>query len=324
MGFSNAVSRKIDMTNSDAFEDSSGPDEADANSRAVAMSAVVEDIDADSASAMTASRFNYETVDREVADKLRDRASRISSLNTKATETILAVGRELIQAKAQIDHGDFAGWVEAEAHISIRAAQHYMAVARFADQENKSATISLFAPATAYRLVSKSVPHEIRTAVLERAEAGDILPDNEITDMIDRAKEARKPIIKEKRRVESKRFREQRRLHREEWEAREKREKEADEAKARSILQNLGLDNVRSFLEALGNDYRRLRVLDHLEAIASESENAAAATAPEAYHPSEDEKRRGGFRTAYVSANERAAKEATPPSTGVEIEHRAE
>jgi hypothetical protein len=78
-------------------------------------------------------RFDYESVACDIADKLRDRASRISSLNAKATETILAIGRELVLAKAQIDHGDFECWVETEALISIRAAQNYMAVARFAE-----------------------------------------------------------------------------------------------------------------------------------------------------------------------------------------------
>jgi hypothetical protein len=121
--------------------------------------------------------FDYGTVAPEVAIKLRDRADKISILNAKATATILAVGRELIQAKVQIGHGDFECWVETAAHISIRAAQNYMAVARFADAEGKSATIALFAPSTAYRLVSKSTPPEIRAEVLERAESGDIVPD---------------------------------------------------------------------------------------------------------------------------------------------------
>lgn len=231
---------------------------------------------------MSTAIFDYASVTREVAGKLRDRASKISSLNARATETILAVGRELILAKAQIEHGDFECWVETEARISIRAAQHYMAVARFADEENKSATIALFAPATAYRLVSKTTPPQIRAEILERAESGDIVPDNAITDMIRRAnfekEQARAPVVKARQRTESKKRREEQLRQQQQHEARQQREQEEIQESATAFLTLVDTDTARGILEALGDGYVAIRVIQEIRSRIAAADAAAAAT----------------------------------------------
>ena len=144
-----------------------------------------------------------------------------------------------------------------------------MSIARFVDMQNKSATVALFAPATAYRLVAKNTPADVRDEVLGRAEAGEVLADGTVCDMIRKAVDERKAakvnLLREKAKSERKKLRHEHSRHQQQYEAQLKREEEHALACAETIIDQFGADVARSFLKHLGNDaWRVIRKLDGL------------------------------------------------------------
>ncbi|MCK0197755.1 DUF3102 domain-containing protein [Ancylobacter sp. 6x-1] len=88
-----------------------------------------------------------------------------------AAESIIEVGRELIQQKKDIGHGNFLAWIEAEFGMSDQTARNMMRVADLYGDKVKSV---LDLPATAlYALAAPSTPDPVREAVIERAATGE-------------------------------------------------------------------------------------------------------------------------------------------------------
>ena len=101
------------------------------------------------------------------------RARRIRSLQSRARGAIKEIGKELIAAKSEMEHGEWLPWRKDNFGWSERSAQNYMNVA-VAFRSRKSETVadldSLAIDARAlYFLASKSVPEEVRTEALELA-----------------------------------------------------------------------------------------------------------------------------------------------------------
>ncbi|MBA2400593.1 MAG: DUF3102 domain-containing protein [Bradyrhizobium sp.] len=202
-------------------------------------------------------RFNYDVLTDDLATTLRASAGRILRLTSTATETIMEIGRELILAREQIDHGGFELWIEHELSIGMRTAQNYMSVARLADDQGKSATVALLPPSTAYRLAAKSTPAEIRDYIIRRAEVGEIVTDGTVRDMITKKKSNKKVLIqrthsKAEHRKKSKKIREREVREHLERQARERLREEKKDQTASSIVRKLGRENVATLLEEIG------------------------------------------------------------------------
>ena len=76
--------------------------------------------------------------------------------------------------------------MQSEVGIAVRTAQAYMAAARLADA--KGATIALLPPTTVHRLAQKSAPMKVVETVVSQAEAGKIVPDTAVVEMLTEAK----------------------------------------------------------------------------------------------------------------------------------------
>ncbi|MDB5627834.1 MAG: hypothetical protein JWQ51_174 [Tardiphaga sp.] len=120
---------------------------------------------------------------------LRDRAIEIRAMIARSVTDIIDIGRKLMLAKSDLQHGGFEQWVEKEVGIAARTAQAYVSAARLAD--GKGATVALLPPATVYRLAAKSTPAEVIDDVLNRAKAGEMVPDRDVIGMIAEAKAQR-------------------------------------------------------------------------------------------------------------------------------------
>src|SRR5687767_13506984 len=74
--------------------------------------------------------FNYDLVAEDYQATLMAAAERIRNRAHRACTDIIEIGQDLLTIKAELDHGLFLGWIEAEFRWSDRTAAYYMAVAR--------------------------------------------------------------------------------------------------------------------------------------------------------------------------------------------------
>src|SRR5437762_13115131 len=84
--------------------------------------------------------FNYDCLDKKQANTLRRSAERIRKTGHDA---FLEIGRELLQAKEWLDHGQFVQWVESECHLGIRTAQREMQAAQVVAKNDKFAPLAV-------------------------------------------------------------------------------------------------------------------------------------------------------------------------------------
>lgn len=122
--------------------------------------------------------FNYGVLSAEKAASARAAAERIRGRMQLAAESIIEVGRELIEQKKALGHGNFLPWIEAEFGMSQDTAGRFMNVAgRLGDKFRSVRNM----PATAlYALAAPSTPEPVREAVLERAASGEKVTAKEI------------------------------------------------------------------------------------------------------------------------------------------------
>jgi len=86
----------------------------------------------------------------------------------RTAEDILAIGEDLIRAKALVGHGSFGAWLDAEFSLSRRNAEQFMAAAR--RFRGKSEAISHLPAGAVLELSAPSVPDEL----VERVISGEV------------------------------------------------------------------------------------------------------------------------------------------------------
>lgn len=128
--------------------------------------------------AVVVAGFDYGALAPEKAAAARASAERIRGRMQLAAESIIEVGRELIDQKKALGHGNFLPWIEAEFGMSDETARKWMLAAselggKFQPGWNL--------PITAlYALAAPSTPEPVREEVLERAAKGEKVTAKEI------------------------------------------------------------------------------------------------------------------------------------------------
>jgi hypothetical protein len=69
--------------------------------------------------------YDYSQLDTETAFSLQAKASRTRSLLKRTSEDILEIGKLLLEAKAQLPHGQYLPWIKAELGISQSTAWRF-------------------------------------------------------------------------------------------------------------------------------------------------------------------------------------------------------
>jgi hypothetical protein len=122
---------------------------------------------------------------------LADRAQRIRDLVGVARTCIIEIGRELIAAKADLAHGQWLPWLDAEFGWSDNTAHRYMQVARAFQIPHSGEFGELTIDATAlYALSAPDVPQAVRDEALSRAEDGERITKTEADQMVADARQA--------------------------------------------------------------------------------------------------------------------------------------
>jgi len=130
---------------------------------------------------------------------LKEAASRIRSARARASQDIIAIGRDLIAVKERLGHGNFLPWIEREFGMSEDTAQNLMRVA--ANIGDQIPNGSVFQPTVLYELAAPSTPPEVRTEVIERVKAGETVTVRDVKEKKRKAastKKSRKPKAKPK------------------------------------------------------------------------------------------------------------------------------
>lgn len=114
--------------------------------------------------------FDYGTLAVEQAEDARAAAERIKARTSAA---ILDTGRDLIEIKGLLDHGQFERWLRAEFGMTPRTGQNYMRAALLV--ADKSETVSYLPAATVYEIAR--APARVQDHVLNRLASGEIGAD---------------------------------------------------------------------------------------------------------------------------------------------------
>ena len=109
--------------------------------------------------------------DIQAEPRLIDIADRIRVRLRRTAEDIIEIGRDLLEAKRLLPHGQFLPWIEQSFEMSEDSAARFMAVAaRFGNQIPQLAE---FAPSVLYLLAAPSTPTTVREAAIEAAQRGE-------------------------------------------------------------------------------------------------------------------------------------------------------
>jgi hypothetical protein len=105
-----------------------------------------------------------------IAAEVRDATARIKDRLRRQVEDIIETGRDLLEVKSKLEHGQFERWLAEEFGMTDRSARRFMQAATWA--EGKSDTVSVLTPTTIYMLSAKSTPDVVQEQVVERIEKG--------------------------------------------------------------------------------------------------------------------------------------------------------
>jgi len=114
-------------------------------------------------------RYDYSLIPEAQRDQVQAAAVEIVRHGRQAQQSLIEVGKRLIEVKDVLDHGQFSDWCETEFQMSPRTVQNMMNVARAFD--GKSETVSLLTDSALYLLAAPSTPAAAREAVIEQAQA---------------------------------------------------------------------------------------------------------------------------------------------------------
>jgi Protein of unknown function (DUF3102) len=113
--------------------------------------------------------FTYSGLSQEHADQLRRLASVIRKTGCQQTATAVETGKMLIEAKADLDDGEFGEWCQSEAGYPRKTVQLLMNLAHLAGKEPDLLRIPVSA---AYLLAAPPAPQQIIQQVLSFAAGG--------------------------------------------------------------------------------------------------------------------------------------------------------
>jgi Protein of unknown function (DUF3102) len=128
--------------------------------------------------------FDYAQLDPAARETARDAAGRIRAHGRIASESIVAIGAELVKVKAAIGHGHYLPWLEAEFGWGERTAQRFVAVHECFGKSDTVADLEQIDVSALYLLAAPSTPEPVREEALEKAAAGERITQAGVQQMI--------------------------------------------------------------------------------------------------------------------------------------------
>lgn len=126
--------------------------------------------------------FNYDLVAAPVAIQAREAAERIKLRLRRSAEDIIDIGRDLIEQKASLGHGNFLPWIEAEFGMSDETARKMMRVAEVYGPKFQLGW-DLPPPTVLYELAAPKTPAEVRAEIEKMIEAGEVVTKATVVEL---------------------------------------------------------------------------------------------------------------------------------------------
>ena len=129
--------------------------------------------------------FDYDSLQTEVAQKVKESAIEIKAREKAIWENIFEIGKQLIQVKTALPHGAFLPWVKSEFNWTVRTAQKYIKVS---EELGKNAKGSSYLPnglEALYQLasgLSKVESEEEKQQMMELMEAKTVAKGKPLTE----------------------------------------------------------------------------------------------------------------------------------------------
>lgn len=114
--------------------------------------------------------FTFSDLPAPVVAELQAVTSRIKDRLTRQVQDIIETGRDLLEVKSKLQHGQFDRWLAQEFGMTDRTARRFMQAATWA--EGKTDMVSDLTPTSIYLLSAKSTPEGVHEQVVERLEKG--------------------------------------------------------------------------------------------------------------------------------------------------------
>ena len=127
-----------------------------------------------------------DNLDSRATTNMRERAYRIRKMQQDA---VVEVGRQLLAAKGQVEHGSFVAFIQSACQMHIRTAERAMQAAQMIEENDK---VSYLPPDGLLALAALSVPEGAKAKIVEEINAGAKPTAAEIKRQIKTAKAAHK------------------------------------------------------------------------------------------------------------------------------------
>ncbi len=119
--------------------------------------------------------FDYTSLDSETSQFVQEQTGEIRVLMKRTVESIVEIGKKLIEVKKRLKHGRFGVWLATEFYWDERTARRFMSVAESLGHKSDILSKGNFAPSALYLLAAPSTPETARAEALARAEAGEVI-----------------------------------------------------------------------------------------------------------------------------------------------------
>ncbi|MBF0437211.1 MAG: DUF3102 domain-containing protein [Magnetococcales bacterium] len=145
---------------------------------------------------------SYDPIPPEDAAFIAAASERIRLRLKRTAQDIIEIGKDLIEVKNRLNHGQFGFWLENEFEMAERTARNFMTVAeRFG---SKSATVADFTPKVLYLLASPSTPEDVVDKAVGEAKAGNPVTSIEVQRWKDEIRSLKKQHREQQENLKSK------------------------------------------------------------------------------------------------------------------------
>ncbi|MEM8603918.1 MAG: DUF3102 domain-containing protein [Cyanobacteria bacterium P01_H01_bin.121] len=141
--------------------------------------------------AQVSTLFDYDILEHEQRDIVQQRTHEIRERLKRSAQDVWEVGQKLSDVRSRLQFGQFLAWLKAEFGWSQRTAYNFINVYEtFGDRFANLAKVDI-ATSVLYQLAAPSVPEELRSKILEAAEAGQPITNKALRDTIKQHKQAK-------------------------------------------------------------------------------------------------------------------------------------
>ena len=139
--------------------------------------------------------FNYQVLSRQQRAVILQYTGEIKERLRRTAQDVWEVGQKLTQVRAQLEHGQFEGWLSAEFGWSRRTAYNFINVYEAFSETTNFYQLDI-ATSALYKLAAPSTPKSIRHKFLAKAQQGKKITHREISQALTATKNsdlAKKP-----------------------------------------------------------------------------------------------------------------------------------